>query len=105
MIIPISTVELISIRYTSVAVNPPSPRAPASHINILAGLILYRKNARRHHTTIAMSVVAKNCPATKVIIPKAISTNNINHHTRPSSPSVILMALVIEIVRKNVMIG
>jgi hypothetical protein len=44
--------------YSNDARSHHSAKAPLSHINILAGLILYRRNANNVATTIVMTVVA-----------------------------------------------
>ena len=52
-----------------------------------------------------MTAVAINVPLKNVMTPRTNNTIIINHHASPSSPSVILIAFTILIVKKKVMIG
>lgn len=74
-------------------------------MNIFAGLILNRKNPNNTPHTIATIVVVKYRPDTNVITPKTPKIMVMSHPASPSSPSVMLIALTIDIVITKVEIG
>lgn len=97
--------ELILSKYTSAEIIHHKASAQESPMNIFAGFILNHKNASIAPIIIPITVVAKNQLLTNVITPRTPNTISINHQTRPSRPSVILIALTIITVVKKVNIG
>ena len=104
----INGIKKLSLRfskYTNAATRPPNARAHESHMKILAGDMLNIRNAMSTPIIIPSSAVAKYQLYAKVITAMTDRTITIIPHASPSNPSVILIALTIAMVRKNVTIG
>ena len=87
------------------AMSHQKANAQESPIKIFAGLILNRRNASVLPNIIPISVVAKYRWLIKVIMAIKPKTIIISPPTKPSSQSVILIALTIVTVRKKVMMA
>lgn len=72
--------------------KPPKAKAPLSHINIFAGLILYHKKENNTATTITIKEVAIYVELRKVTTDNVASIIDIIPAARPSNQSVILIA-------------
>ena len=96
---------LMFSKYVVAAINHHKAKAPLSHINILAGLILKNMNATKVEIHIHRTVVAKYLWDINNATAKVRSTNMFNHPANQSSQSVIFTALTMNIVAMKVRIG
>lgn len=92
---------LIFSNSTATEINHHKLKAPLSPMNILAGLILNRKNAISIDITTPTSVVAIYILSVNMTTPMIARTILIIPPARPSRPSVILIAWVMNITRRK----
>ena len=96
---------LIFSKYNNEASNHHIAKAQLSHIKIFAGNILKNIKDAKMAVTMTTNVVAIYVWFTSVIAHKTKNMIAINPHANQSSQSIILIALTILIVIKNVIIG